>query len=698
MGEDWRILTINQYTITSAQMQALTKQELPLLLPLPQPILLTIEAGGFLIQERRNMTVVAFLAVLALSSAALARPADPTQTEFIRRMESQRRPPGGMDADSTHSYDMTSLLLDYRVDPNGQPLTGVATIELVARQNLPVIPLNAQGMTVLGVNVFDYAVPFTQAYDTLYVDYPLQTRDTVRLDVQVSVPAQGDPGALGFHSEAQHAFTFSEPWGARLWMPCFDQPFDKFNDVTVAVNMPEGWWLASNGALIETTYPSPGRIRQVYHHGHPIAPYLVMLAAGDYARRYETVNGVLFRYFSFPEDSAAAAYDWQRTPQMVSVYENLFGPYPFEQYGMVQADIMGGWGAMEHQTFTTYGYHLVDGQRTYEGVVAHELSHMWFGDAVTCVDFRNIWLNEGFATYSTALFYEAAEGEAVFNDIMQNMALTYLNATELHGTAIYDPPDELMFSAIEYEKAGFVLHMLREQLLGDSLFFAAMHNYYEQFRGGWASTEDFISVVNQTAGEDLHWFFNQWIYQPGHPVVIPMVWDSLPTSHDVTVSVAQIQAVGPIFRFPLSVEVGTSEGSTSQMVWFDQAFQSEVITFPSAVLWARLSAVQPVLADFRWVHADEPPTLVRDFSLGPVYPNPFNSATRIPFVLHVAGRVRLRVYDINGRLVKTLADASFAPGRHEVEFTAEPTLCSGLYLITLESGVQRRVAKALLVK
>ena len=645
------------------------------------------------------MPALALLAALVLACTAAALPPDPTQTEFIRLMESRRhQPAGSLDADSAHSYDMISLSLDYRVEPLGQPLTGWAAIRLVARQNLTLIPLNAQGMTILGVNVFDQALPFTHVHDTLYVNYAMQIGDSVTLDIHLWVPSEAEPGGIGFHSEADHAYTFSEPYGARRWMPCFDQPFDKFNDVTIAVNMPASWWLASNGSLIETTYPSAGRKREVYYHDHPISTYLVMFAAGPYARRFETVNGVLYRYFAFPQDSAAAAYDWQRTPQMVSVYENLFGDYPFEQYGMVQTDIMGGWGAMEHQTFTTYGQHLVDSQRTYEGVVAHELAHMWFGDAVTCVDFRNIWLNEGFASYATALFYEATEGQDALEAIMESMSRTYLESSNLHTVPIYDPPLNLMFSAIEYEKAAWVLHMLREQLLGDSLFFVALRSYFSEFSGGWANTEDFIAAANQAAGQDLRWFFNQWIYQPGHPVVIFNLWPRVPTPHDVTVVITQTQSAGPLFRFPLSVEAATAEGISSQLVWFDQQSQMEVVTFPSEVEWARLSAFQPVLANLYTVNADERPAVVRDLSLGPVYPNPFNSTARIPFVLHAAGRAVLRVYDVNGRLVKTLADASFGPGKHEIAFSSEPALPSGLYLVTLESRAQRRIAKVLLVK
>ena len=197
------------------------------------------------------------------------------------------------------------------------------------------------------------------------------------MDIRVSVPPdQVNLGGLGYHVGPDHVWTFSEPYGARLWYPCYDQPFDKFNETTIAVNMPSNWSLASNGVSIETTYPETGRKREVYHNPNPISTYLVMLCAGNYTKNINTVDGVQYRYYAWPADSANAAIDWAITPQASALYVQDFGPYPFSAYGMVEAILMNGWGAMEHQTFTTYGYHMVDGSGNFEGVVVHELAHI----------------------------------------------------------------------------------------------------------------------------------------------------------------------------------------------------------------------------------------------------------------------------------------------------------------------------------
>jgi aminopeptidase N len=633
---------------------------------------------------------------VAAQAAPLARRLD-NPTEFIRRFEAEaHRGRHQLDADSTHSYDMLALSLDYRVEASATPMTGWAYLTLVSRESLSQIVLNAAEINVSAVNIGDAAIPFSQHDDSLYVNHPVALHDTVTLAVQISAAIQNGAWAVGYHVAQNHVFTFAEPYGARNWFPCFDQPFDKFNEVTVAVNMPDIWTLASNGERIETTFPSAGRKREVYHHNHPISTYLVMMAAGRFSQEYHTVNGVNYRYFALPGDSLRASVDWQRTPDMVRVFSEDFGPYPYESYGMVEANILGGGGAMEHQTFTTYGNHLVNGTGYYESVVAHELAHMWFGDHLTCVDFRNIWLNEGFATYCASLYYEAVEGEQEFQRQLNESANNYFSEDQGFRYAMYNPPDPYMFGNVEYDKGGWVLHMLRKQLLGDSLFFRAMRSYNQQFANGTVSTEDFISVVNETAGLNLHWFFDQWVYQAGHPEIQIWIQPGLPAATDITMRVRQVQTNAPIFRLPLFLDVTLPSGAIQQQVWFDQQDQTVVVPFASNVQSAVLSPHQPLL--YRQVDAAPERALPLSFSLGEIYPNPFNSVARLPLELMTESRVRAEIFDVNGRHVMTLADTRFTAGKHELTFTAGPTMASGVYLIHVEMGSLKKTVKALLLR
>ncbi len=604
-----------------------------------------------------------------------------------------------LDADSTHSYDMLELQLDYRVEDGAVPATGVASLKLVAEEGMSIVPFNAENLQITAVHEYGTPLTFFPQNDTVYVQRTVAAGETLTLDFTVSVPIVANNSDVGYHAGWQHVFTFTEPYGSRRWYPCFDQPFDKFNRVRLAVNMPEQWSLAANGVRVETTYPAPGRKREVYVHDHPISTYLVMICAGRYSEHYETVDNVQYRYFAFPEDSLAAAYDWERTPQMVALFNQLFGQYPFGEYGMVQAAIFNGWGAMEHQTFTTYGFNLVDSMRTFEYIVAHELTHMWFGDALSPVDFRNMWLNEGFATYGDALWQEHIGGEEHYRNVMANFATYYFQEDQQIRYAPYDPPPGYLFGTVIYHKSAYILHMLREQLLGDSLFFTALNAYVNAHRYGTVDTEDFIAAVNGVANENLHWFFDQWIYQAGHPVLQVTVTHGNPEPHSVTVTVVQQQTDAPIYRLPISVDVTTQQGTFPRQFWFDQQTQSVTQTYGSPVTDATMSAYQPLLYQGTTTNAPDPPQApVARFELNAPYPNPFNSTTHIPFDVSRSVQVTLSLYDLSGRLVKIISSATYAAGHHEVSFSAGENLATGLYIVALDAADTRRVQKLMLLK
>jgi len=653
------------------------------------------------------MATLRFTLVFILGAVLSARavPRLSFEMDKIRQSEAERRQRWfSLDADSTHSYDQIALSLDFRVEDALVATTGHEYLTIVGREPETQIPINAESINIEEVSEHGVTLPFNVTNDTLYVTRNLPPGDTTTFDIQLSIPPRTHDIGLNFTTERDHhVYTVGEPYGNRRWFPSFDQPFDKFNEVTVAVDMPDNWSLASNGELMERSYPSAGRKREVYHHSHPISTYLVMMAAGNYDRQYVVDNGVEFRYFAFPADFQNALYLWERTPLMVAVFDSLFGPYPFEQYGMVEAAIGG---AMEHQTFTTFDQTWVDGTRTQENVVAHELSHQWFGDDLTCVDFRNIWLNEGFATYCSWLFYEATISESYFDTLMINTANNYYweDQNRLRYT-MYDPPPDWTFGGVEYYKGAYVLHMLRRQLLGDSVFFAGMRHYIALHAGGNVSTEDFVQAMDDVSGQDLHWFFDQWVYHAGHPAIEYAIESHQPLSSDVTVFVHQTQfdpsTATPYFRFPLSVDVHLADGgTTTRLFWFNaQEYQSVTQSFPADVQSADLSPLQNLL--YTGTPVSVPPLPhpgVADFALGALYPNPFNSTARIPFELAKTGDVQIEIYDLTGRHVLTLNEGRYPAGAHEVTFTAGPAMSSGVYLFSLESGGSRRTTKAVFLK
>ncbi|MCC6475586.1 T9SS type A sorting domain-containing protein, partial [bacterium] len=278
------------------------------------------------------------------------------------------------------------------------------------------------------------------------------------------------------------------------------------------------------------------------------------------------------------------------------------------------------------------------------------------------------------------------------------IARYYIEEDRNQRYAIYDPPSEYLFGAAVYFKGAWVLHMLRKQILGDSLFSEVMHQYREQFGGGTVSTEDFIQVVNDVyPGEDLHWFFDQWVYLAGHPDLEIGVFPDL-EGHMIQVFVLQHQSNAPFFRFPITIEYGIEDYSELDTVWVEP-YPAWADAISGDWPLARLAPFQPLL--YVGTGASAPPTPVEtpsEFALGSAYPNPFNSSITIPFELAHASRIKADLFDVSGRLVAKLYDKPYEAGGHTIHYDASPTLSSGVYVLRVKADEQFRYAKLLLLK
>lgn len=606
-----------------------------------------------------------------------------------------------LDAESLHSYDQLTLNLDLLIENWDTPLQGTAALSIVARETLTEIPFNAQNLAIAAVRVDGVSSGFAYGQDTLKVLWAVAESETVTVSVDYTAFAVSEGFATGYHNAWEHVYTFCEPYGARSWYPCWDQPSDKFSHTTVRANIPENWSLASNGLLTGFEPHEPGRRLEIYQHDRPISTYLVMISAGNFSRQIFQEDGVQYRYFAWPRsDSGKAAYDWERTPEMVAHFSNLFGDYPFNEYGMVMADIFGGWGAMEHQTFTTYGYHLVDSLRTFEGIVAHELAHQWFGDHLSPVDFRNMWLNEGFATYCNAMWTEFASGEGAFNTDMRNAAgFCFEEERNFPSYSTYNPPPDRLFGANVYFKGAWVLHMLRKQLLGDSLFFVVLQDYVSTFGGGNVDTEDFMNVVNEHyAGPDLTWFFDQWVYGLGYPAVSFAYHLGGGAEEFLEGRIDQHQSTGGYFRFPVVIEHGNNTFSERDTFWIDPEEQTSFVIDPISTV-ARLAFDQITLLEDVTAGSPEPPSeLPAEFTVLPAYPNPFNPNVNIPLSLSRNSGVELKLFDITGRTVASIFKGDLGAGEHLLTFQAPSTMAAGVYLVHASNGEQSKSQKILLLK
>ena len=492
-------------------------------------------------------------------------------------------------ADSIHSYDVLAYTFNLSLASN--LLSGGVNIRFSAvDNNITEIDLHFVGMTVDSVRQSGAPATYSRAGGVLTVDLssPLPTGDSTAIDVYY----HGTP-QYGFYFTTNPYgqpiwYSFTEPSDARYWFPCWDEPWDKaFSDMTVSA--PNTMKVSGNGYLAGSSDgPGPGRKTWHWIEIYPITTYLISLAACDYAVLQDSVfvggSYLPLIDYVYHGDSSDAEYDFANTGAMVSFFSETFGTYPFmgEKYSMSATRIFSGWGAMEHQTNTTFGDALINGGRSYEWIVAHELAHMWFGDKTTCLDWRNIWLNESFATYLDALFTEDFYGQSSFQNRMVGFRNQYFNEDSYMRYPIYDPPPGYLFGAAEYEKGAWVLHMLRH-VMGDTPFFDGMYAYSDSFAYGNASTDDFQGTMEIYYGNALDWFFSKWIYDQGHPVY-RFGWDTQAYNGQTNVlfQIRQDQTNAPVFTMPVDIRFQGSGFDTTVVFWNTQQNQHFSMFFPSA--------------------------------------------------------------------------------------------------------------------
>jgi aminopeptidase N len=613
--------------------------------------------------------------------------------------------------DSSHSYNVTHYNL--RIDLNEESdniRKSHVTVEAIANANLDSIDLHMVSMTVDSTKFNTNTAISRRRSGKLWVMTPqLAQGQAFTIDIFYhGFPSKGLFFTTTRHGD-DHTYSSVEPSDSRYWWPCYDEPWDKAtSDVYCTVG--SGRTVVSNGNLVEVINEGSGRYTWHWHTDHQISTYLISIAVADYAiitdHAYVGDDTVPIKYYAYHQDSTIAAYDLGNTPDMVEFYSSRFINYGFadEKYAVVQSSIFNGWGAMEHQTCTTYGDELIDGQRSYEWIDAHELAHMWFGDLVTCGDWRNIWLNESFATYLDALYTEHKYGYSAFQQRRVEFFQSYSQEDQGFRYAIYNPPADYLFGSVEYEKGALVIHMLR-RLLGDQNFFAALTNYLNDYHYGNGSTAELQQHFEVYYG-NLDWFFNEWVYQAGHPVYRWTWWSQqIGQEYELNIGVRQIQTNAPsVFTMPITFKVHFASGADSTFqLWNNQQDQGFTIMSsrrPTNVYFDPENDLLKV-ADF-YTGIDPQVQAPNTFNLNQNYPNPFNPSTKISFSTNQDGLVSLSVFDIRGALVKTLANGIYSAGNHQIIWDGTDdtgaNVASGMYLYQLRSAEGMTTRKMSLIR
>jgi aminopeptidase N len=613
------------------------------------------------------------------------------------------------------TLDVVHYRIEVNLDMSNGMLGGRITMTTCVNAAADAIVLNAARLSIdhATVNAETWIPSIDSLNETVTLQSPgtvLAAGDTATVVVDYRrLPGISRPGGrwgyyffldtLGLPSNL--GYTMAEPSDARFWMPCVDTPTDKAT-AELFVTVPSGYVAASNGKLLDVTNATDSTTVWHWRESHQIATYLIAITASRFS--ISTIpfvravgDTIPVQYFVWPADSSECAAYLPTVREMIAGLSSIFGPYPFDKYGMT-AVVPFGFGGMEHQTITTMNRYV----KTDERVVLHELAHQWWGDLVTCGTWKDVWLNESFATYAEALWAEQKGGRHALRAYMNSSLQNFYYGSWQGGP--YDPEGQgfNLFDDVVYSKGAWVLHMLRG-VVGDSSFFHGLSRYRALYTGKTATTENMKAVFDTVSGQNLDWFFAEWVYGRGWPIYnLNYTWSS-DTLH---LTLTQNQgAAWPVFKTPLQVRVENDFVDTlltinptarvSEATAHIPFQPTRVLLDPDSLVLKQVAATAAVV---------DRSGLPAEFILEQNYPNPFNALTHLRYSVGavsgqqaVASKVEMKVYDLLGREVAVLVDEERLAGKYEVTFDGSG-LSSGVYFVRLHAGGRTAVKSMLLVR
>ncbi|MBN1560095.1 T9SS type A sorting domain-containing protein [candidate division KSB1 bacterium] len=634
-----------------------------------------------------------YLLTLCIISMLRAQDKHATDLFFLSKMPAA--------VEEINPIDVISYDVDMTLDLQNEKISGHVRMEIkLLDPTAPSFYIHLTTPRIAKAMLNGDEISFLHAADKVYFTL-LSPAEDITLDIDYS-GTPGNDGFGGFYFQDSYAYTIGQglnstiPSMLRHWIPSHDVPHDKAT-VDMRLTVPAALEAFANGSLVTSvTHNSTKTVH--WRETHPIATYLIAIAVGHYTilrSTYRSISGdsIPLEFYVYPEHAAAAANDWKNLPQMMGFFEHHFAPYPFDRYSMAEAFNRG---AMEHQTMTTYSYQLITGDNRYDYIMAHELAHHWWGDLVTLADWREIWLNEGFATYSEALYFESLYGDDYLAEYMNALLEIYLAEVVRRGHfPIYNP--DYLWGGTIYQKGAWVLHMLR-WTIGEDAFWRTLQSWAHRFAYGNAFITDFIRLAEEQSSQDLDWFFDQWIYQAGYPD-FDIIWDyrlNDKRTWSVTIEIRQQQWQNFPFRAPIEIEFEFAGGSRLDTLISSAAYQTFQIELQNEPYALHLDPRNWLLKQYDLIFSPSlPDAQPNDFYLAQNYPNPFVTGSQTSIVYQVAQmdsphQMSIQVYNILGQRVSTLFDGPLHGGIYKAVWDGKDmagrTVPSGVYFYRLQSA------------
>jgi aminopeptidase N len=530
---------------------------------------------------------------------------------------------------NTQNYDINYHKLEFTVDPSVNYISGIVTTTFTALTDLTTVTfdltnqLQVSSVTKEGLPLSFIQNNTNELVITLPTTLNSGTVATLSIFYSGKPSNQGSAFTTATHNGDPILYTLSEPYGARDWWPCKQDLNDKTDSLDVYITAPSQYISVSNG--VEPAAPVIKGLNKTthFHHSYPIPAYLIAIAVTNYKIYNQTGGTVPNQYpiinYIYPETLESAKNQLDQTPLILNLFENLFEIYPFhtEKYGHAQF----GWGGgMEHTTVSFM-------KNFSRGLIAHEMAHQWFGDKITCGSWKDIWLNEGFATYLASLVIEKFDGQAAFINNKKSMIATITSSSS--GSVYLSDTDLLSVSRIfnsrlTYYKGAMVLNMLRLKL-GDELFFQGIKNYLAdpKLAYKYAVTTDFQFHLEAVYGISLSEFFDDWIYNQGYPSYTVTTENQNDGIVQFRINQAQSDPSVSFFEMPVPIRVLGSNGQQMDLV-LNNTFNGEV--FLESVPFAISSVVFDPNSDL--ISKNNKTTLgLNDLELESItlYPNPTNN-------------------------------------------------------------------------
>jgi aminopeptidase N len=493
----------------------------------------------------------------------------------------------------SRDYDLEHSKMAFRFDIEQRRVLGDVTHSIsILRDNLTKVVFDSVGLTIESVTINKAPAKFESAAEKLAVVLPNAARAGDKYEIAIRYQGQPAKGMYfilpdkDYPDRPKQIWTQGESEDTRYYLPTYDYPNDRLTTETI-LTVPASWVTVGNGKLVSVVNASGGMKTWTWRESLPSSTYLITVVAGEFDEVKQSWRGVPVTYYAPKGRGERLLPNYERTPEMMELFSRKLGvAYPWEKYAQVMVDDFVA-GGMENASATTNNSGSLKNPKLIgefpgdeDPLISHELGHQWFGDLVTCKDWGNIWLNEGFATFLEMVWSEEHYPKDQADYERWVRMKEWSEQANLYGKPLvrHDFDDSSEFDGNSYGKAGLVLYMLRHQI-GEEVFYRGLKRYLEVNRGKNVVTADLIKAVEEASHIDVQRFFDQWVYGAGAPKFdVGYTYDD--AKHQIALTVKQTQRlegrVG-VFDVPIDVEIATTSGSKAHTIHISKEAESFVL-------------------------------------------------------------------------------------------------------------------------